>query len=438
METTHVVEIQAAELPGAPGGHHGRAAGERGRRGARCPAATGRLRAGGPLGRRGRRDDVVVRPRAGSRPPPDTGRRPEHGRSRSAARRARHPKPGAAADRSIFGEAGKQLLKVIAFPIGDAAGEVVNELSRCSGSAHTRAMASATTRPTTTPSRRRTSTATRRQWEKFNKGRTLLMIHGTFSRASGAFNGLPLDSMKALQAMYEDRVIAFDHQSISRDPTENIAWLLDTIPDGLTLDFDIVCHSRGGLVARSLTRADRRDARHAQDQGPSDGARRDREQRHHPCRRQALERPHRRALDGAEYRRRGRRRHRRSRPLVRSPDRGRGLPAPARSVLHGPRAGSSSRSSTASREATTSTSRSRRTTSRATRTSPRSSATSSPTDLQQEAERQHGPHRQCLRDGRRGRVRERRPTSSCSMRRRASNTPATSPTRRSRTSSSAG
>ena len=59
--------------------------------------------------------------------------------------------------------------------------------------------------------------------------------------------------MKALQAMYEDRVIAFDHQSISRDPTENIAWLLDTIPDGLTLDFDIVCHSRGGLVARSLT-----------------------------------------------------------------------------------------------------------------------------------------------------------------------------------------
>ena len=91
------------------------------------------------------------------------------------------------------------------------------------------------------------------QWEKFNKGRTLLMIHGTFSRASGAFNGLPLDSMKALQAMYEDRVIAFDHQSISRDPTENIAWLLDTIPDGLTLDFDIVCHSRGGLVARSLT-----------------------------------------------------------------------------------------------------------------------------------------------------------------------------------------
>ena len=30
METTHVVEIQAAELPGAPGGHHGRAAGSEG------------------------------------------------------------------------------------------------------------------------------------------------------------------------------------------------------------------------------------------------------------------------------------------------------------------------------------------------------------------------------------------------------------------------
>ena len=94
METTHVVEIQAAELPGAPGGHHGRAAGERGRRRARCPAATGRLRAGRPLGRRGRRDDVVVRTRAGSRPPPDTRRRPEHGRSPSAARPARPPQAG--------------------------------------------------------------------------------------------------------------------------------------------------------------------------------------------------------------------------------------------------------------------------------------------------------------------------------------------------------
>ena len=103
------------------------------------------------------------------------------------------------------------------------------------------------------PARSATSTATPRAGRSWHPGGTLLFIHGTFSRATGAFSELPLDSMQALQAIYDDRVIAFDHQSISRDPTENIAWLLGTIPDGLTLDLDIVCHSRGGLVARSLS-----------------------------------------------------------------------------------------------------------------------------------------------------------------------------------------
>ncbi len=162
------------------------------------------------------------------------------------------PRTGAGADRSIFGEAGKQLLKVIAFPVGDAAGEIANSyLAQWERAHQGYGIRDYATDSYTQPAPYFDSDAAR--WEKLAKGRTLLFIHGTFSRASGAFNGLPIDSMKALQAMYEDRVIAFDHQSISRDPTENIAWLLDTIPDGLTLDFDIVCHSRGGLVARSLT-----------------------------------------------------------------------------------------------------------------------------------------------------------------------------------------
>ena len=71
---------------------------EPGRRRTRCPAATGRLRAGGPVGRRGRRHDVVVRTVAGSRPPPDTRRdrntdlhRPPHDRRSSEAGRASGP-----------------------------------------------------------------------------------------------------------------------------------------------------------------------------------------------------------------------------------------------------------------------------------------------------------------------------------------------------------
>ena len=54
------------------------------------------------------------------------------------------PPIGAGGDRSIFGEAGKQLLKVIAFPVGDAAGELANSYLAASGSESTSAMASAT------------------------------------------------------------------------------------------------------------------------------------------------------------------------------------------------------------------------------------------------------------------------------------------------------
>ena len=34
-------------------------------------------------------------------------------------------------------------------------------------------------------------------------------------------------------------------------------WLVGTMPAGTSLDVDVVCHSRGGLVARSLTEWDR-------------------------------------------------------------------------------------------------------------------------------------------------------------------------------------
>jgi pimeloyl-ACP methyl ester carboxylesterase len=91
------------------------------------------------------------------------------------------------------------------------------------------------------------------KWRDLTKGRTLLMIHGTFSRAHGAFHELQPEKMAELERLYEGRVIAFDHSSISADPDENIDWLIDKIPPGTSLDLDIICHSRGGLVARSLT-----------------------------------------------------------------------------------------------------------------------------------------------------------------------------------------
>jgi pimeloyl-ACP methyl ester carboxylesterase len=46
-------------------------------------------------------------------------------------------------------------------------------------------------------------------------------------------------------------VIAFDHPTIADDPITNGRTFLETVGDR-TLELDIVCHSRGGLVSRAI------------------------------------------------------------------------------------------------------------------------------------------------------------------------------------------
>ena len=89
--------------------------------------------------------------------------------------------------------------------------------------------------------------------------RILLLIHGTFSSTVGSFAGLAetLDGrnfFKGAVGVY-DVVIGFNHPTLSRDPMENATDLLNrlqaaTVPNPPTID--IVCYSRGALVARSL------------------------------------------------------------------------------------------------------------------------------------------------------------------------------------------
>jgi len=157
-----------------------------------------------------------------------------------------------AANRSLFGVMGKQVVKVIAVPIGNVLGVGVNSYLEHWEQTHQRDYGIRDYLPDNYGVEAPYFNDDAARWAELAKGRTLLFVHGTFSRAHGAFNGLPGDTMLALSTMYEKRVIAFDHRTISDDPAENIDWLLATIPDGLTLDLDIVCHSRGGLVARSL------------------------------------------------------------------------------------------------------------------------------------------------------------------------------------------
>ena len=83
-------------------------------------------------------------------------------------------------------------------------------------------------------------------------GRALLFIHGTFSNAASAYRNLAdSDFFSQLAPLYGDRIFAFDHFTVSRTPEENARMLVDALPPG-QFEFDVVTHSRGGLVLRNL------------------------------------------------------------------------------------------------------------------------------------------------------------------------------------------
>jgi hypothetical protein len=90
-------------------------------------------------------------------------------------------------------------------------------------------------------------------WHQLAEGPTLLFIHGIFSSCEAGFAGIGHDdsTWPELRRRYGNRIIGFDHPTGSVGPADNAKWFLDQIPN-VGLDLDIVCHSRGGLVARSI------------------------------------------------------------------------------------------------------------------------------------------------------------------------------------------
>jgi hypothetical protein len=92
-------------------------------------------------------------------------------------------------------------------------------------------------------------------WDTLRAGPALLLVHGIFSSVAGMLSGLPRDAMAAWCTRYQGRVLAFDHPTASASPDDNAAWLLKAIAQALPGErptFDIVCHSRGGIVSRAL------------------------------------------------------------------------------------------------------------------------------------------------------------------------------------------
>jgi hypothetical protein len=85
--------------------------------------------------------------------------------------------------------------------------------------------------------------------------RSLLLIHGTTSTTAGAFAGLTTQPalLDRLHSLYEGRVLGFNHHTMGVPVAENLRQFFGALaaqPGEYT--FDIVCHSRGGLVARAL------------------------------------------------------------------------------------------------------------------------------------------------------------------------------------------
>ena len=154
-------------------------------------------------------------------------------------------------ERGVLSAIAQKLINVYVFPVGKAiVGHVAAkygeklELERTPYRVRTFLPGDYATKQATT--------ITGGAWSTLAAGRALLMIHGTNSSTHTAFGELPPAFVDAMHAQYEGRVFAFDHPTLTHDPRQNIETLLDLVPDGITLDVDIICHSRGGLVSRVL------------------------------------------------------------------------------------------------------------------------------------------------------------------------------------------
>lgn len=160
------------------------------------------------------------------------------------------------ANRGLLTKWGRKILKVLLIPtLSPLAGRllvepVVGAVER----RHRRNLVRAVT-----PDDYRTrGTSEFSDWDGLSRGRGLLVLHGIFSTTDGMLWRLPRPTLERLHAHYEGRIIALDHLSVTCDPEANARFLLERLASvsagtaGRAFEFDVLCHSRGGIVARTL------------------------------------------------------------------------------------------------------------------------------------------------------------------------------------------
>jgi hypothetical protein len=161
------------------------------------------------------------------------------------------PTPAGDGSRGLISFVGSKLFKELVFPLIDPALGAIGEAFAGRWEAKKRPYGLRTFTPDDY-TRETGEPLTGDRWAELGKGRALLLVHGTFSRAHSAFGAMPRDFVETLHRQYEGRVFAFDHFTLSHDPKQNVNWFFDQMPGNANLDIDIVCHSRGGLVSRVL------------------------------------------------------------------------------------------------------------------------------------------------------------------------------------------
>jgi len=170
-------------------------------------------------------------------------------------RRAVAATDASGATRGVLGLVGSKLLQVLVFPLIDKfVGKIAQNYAE-KWEEHNRPYQVRTFTPAnyTQPA----DSLSAADWARLQGGVALLFVHGTFGRAAGAFPTLPVARMQEFDQLYQGRLLAFDHFTISHDPLINAQHFVRAMPAGAKLELDIFCHSRGGLVSRALSeRAD--------------------------------------------------------------------------------------------------------------------------------------------------------------------------------------
>ncbi|MEJ1237362.1 CHAT domain-containing protein [Chryseolinea sp. T2] len=89
----------------------------------------------------------------------------------------------------------------------------------------------------------------------------LLFIHGTATSTKGSFGGLDgTDPWNFIHENYGGRVIAFQHESLTKGPLQNVLELIESLPKNCLLH--IITQSHGGLVGELLSRFCNSDQHH--------------------------------------------------------------------------------------------------------------------------------------------------------------------------------